>query len=131
MHSTSSVCRPIVFSLDDCKEYRADFVLATLLDSTTTPSQPHTSTSLAHSTTATRKVPNGHHHRAEVANHSVALREYSTMLEEDTMGDFTNVCVPPVSHRGSILEQRDIPQLMNLIGHQLPLPMPLVAAVET
>lgn len=94
-----SVHRPIVFSLDDCKEYKADFVLATLPDSTTSPSQPHTS--LAHSTTATRKVQNGRHHRAEVTNNSVALREYSTMLEEeDTMNDFTDVCVPPVTHKG-------------------------------
>ena len=94
-----SVHRPIVFSLDDCKEYHADFVLATLPDSTTSPSQPHTS--LAHSTTATRKVQNGRHHRAEVTNNSVALREYSTMLEEeDTMDDFTDVCVPPVMHKG-------------------------------
>ena len=38
------VCRPVVFSLDDCDDYQADFVLATLLDGTS-PSQTSTSAS--------------------------------------------------------------------------------------
>lgn len=56
------VCRPVVFSLDDCDDYNADFVLATLLDGTS-PSQPPTSATAATSTIDTQPSSTEQHRR--------------------------------------------------------------------
>lgn len=79
-----------MFSLDDCNEYRADFVLATLVDA----SAPQTS--LAHATntaaaTAKKRVQNGFHHEGKAATHGVHVDD-----EDNSLGDFTHAHIPPV-----------------------------------
>ena len=56
------VYRPVVFSLDDCDDYQADFVLATLLDGTT-PSQPSTSATASAATMDTQPSSMEQHRR--------------------------------------------------------------------
>ena len=82
------LCRPIVFSIDDNRDYQANFVLATLLDEST-PSQPQLSTAQTH-TTATAEKPekrvhthNGHH--SQSIHEATASRDQSSHLDEDTM----------------------------------------------
>ena len=79
-----------MFSLDDCNEYRADFVLATLLDA----AAPRGSLSHATSTVAAakKKVQNGFHHEGKAATHSTHVDD-----EDCSLGDFTHAHIPPVS----------------------------------
>ena len=53
IHHTHTFSRPVVFSIENCNEYRADFVLATLLDATSPSQRPSTvQSSINASTTA-------------------------------------------------------------------------------
>lgn len=77
--------KPIVFSIDDNRDYQANFVLATLLDASM-PSQSQLSTAQTCSTTANEKrthTHNGHH--SQSIDEATVLGGQCSRLDEDTM----------------------------------------------
>ena len=85
------VSRPVVFSIDDCTDYQADFVLATLLDGTSptqlsnsaTASDIHSSSTVQQRVRAHKRTHDGHHNGS--TSHSADIDQDDHSLLEDNV----------------------------------------------
>ena len=76
--------RPVVISMDDCVDYQADFVLATLMGGIS-PSQPSTSEAASDRQSQVQAHKDGHHIANGPNSHSADIDQYDQSHLEDSV----------------------------------------------
>lgn len=101
--------RPIVISIDDCQEYQADFVLATLLDSGA-PTQPPASAT-THSVPTQRKQKEAHngYQNTSIPSRSRTKMSMHSSMKEDSLRESSSMSGPGVHMPSAGARSQDVP----------------------